>query len=66
MFSDNFQEAELSDINLSEEVEAQAVVKLMNFIYKGTLEGIAACGCVVGFFGGGGGGDCNEFSFSAL
>ncbi|GFS10711.1 actin-binding protein IPP-like isoform X1 [Elysia marginata] len=39
MFSDNFQESELSLINLSEkEVEAQALVKLMNFIYKGTFE----------------------------
>ncbi|RUS85283.1 hypothetical protein EGW08_006984, partial [Elysia chlorotica] len=38
MFSDNFQEAELSNINLSEDVEAQAVVKLMNFIYKGTFD----------------------------
>ncbi|KAK3733847.1 hypothetical protein RRG08_031788 [Elysia crispata] len=42
MFSDNFQEAELSDINLSEEVEAHAVMKLMNFIYKGTFEVITS------------------------
>ncbi|GFO15537.1 kelch-like protein 12 isoform x2 [Plakobranchus ocellatus] len=38
MFSENFQEAELSSINLNEDIEAQAVLKLMGFIYKGTFE----------------------------
>lgn len=38
MFSDNFQESELSVINLSEDVEHQALVKLMNFIYKGAFD----------------------------
>ena len=49
MFSDNFQEAELSDINLSEEVEAHAVMKLMNFIYKGTFEGISVVSIIFFF-----------------